>query len=240
MEVRVYQINANRDFMGFAFAPLSKQTTNGEKTVQAQFYDCVYEGQISFEDFSLGYYTFEKRGPYLLRHVYISDVIEVIASEDMEPGFYYVDPCNEYVRVEFDPDRAREKEEIRVVLVYPGEEAKIVDIDATDASFEDLTGGIVGIREYGDEMTRMVYSRYGQEMGMTTNRLIFKGPNSVEAVQGPFFVCSSRYSAYESLPVELQRKLMAELKYPQRFQKAANSIIAKPFVPKHKKKSYER
>ena len=127
-----------------------------------------------------------------------------------------------------------------VVLVNPGEEAKIVDIEATDASLEDLTGGIVGIRDYGDEMTRMVYNRYGQETGMTTNRLIFKGPNSVEAVQGPFFVCSSRYSSYESLPVELQRKLMAELKYPQRFQKAANSIIAKPFVPKHKSKPYER
>lgn len=101
-------------------------------------------------------------------------------------------------------------------------------------------GGTIGICDYSDEMTRMVYSRYGQEMGMTTNRLIFKGPNSVEAVQGPFFVCSSRYSSYESLPVELQRKLMAELKYPQKFQKMANSIIAKSFVPKHKNKSYER
>ena len=57
MEVRVYQINANRDFMGFAFAPLSKQTSNDRKTVQAQFYDCVFEGHISFEDVHFSYET---------------------------------------------------------------------------------------------------------------------------------------------------------------------------------------
>ena len=240
MEVRVYQINANRDFMGFAFAPLSRQASNGGKVVQAQFYDCVYKGHISHADFSLGYYTFDKRGPYPLRHIYISDVIEVIASETMEPGFYYVDPCNEYVRVEFDPDLAHEKEEIRVVLVNPGEEAQIVDIAVTDASFEDLIGGMIGICDYSDETTRMVYNRYGRKMGMTTSRLIFKGPNSVEAVQGPFFVCASKYSSYESLSAVQQKKLLAELKYPQRFQKTINAIVAKPFDPKHKRKSYER
>ena len=134
MEVRVYQINANRDFMGFAFTPLDHQTNNGKQQVQAQFYDLVYEGHISYEDFSYGYYTFEKRGPYRERHIYISDVIEVVASEHMEPGFYYVDPGSEYVKVEFDPTQAHTKEEIRVVLVNAGEEAEIVDIEATDAN----------------------------------------------------------------------------------------------------------
>ena len=73
---KVYQINANRDFIGFAFASLSHQMSNGEKKAQAQFYDLVYEGHVSFEDLSLGNYSFEKCGPYPLRHIYISDVIE--------------------------------------------------------------------------------------------------------------------------------------------------------------------
>ena len=240
MEVRVYQINANRDFMGFAFTPLSHQAGNGSNKVQSQFYDLVYEGTVSYEDFTQGYYTFERRGPYPERHMYISDVIEVISSEHMEPGFYYVDPGSEYVKVEFDPSQAHGKEEIRVVLVNAGEEAKVVDIEATDASFEDLTGGIIGLHQYGDETTRMVLNRYGREMGMTTSRLIFKGSNCVEAIQGPFFICHTARNSFESLPEDQLQKVLAELKYPQSFHKAGQSITAKGFNPKHKNKAYER
>lgn len=240
MEVRVYQINANRDFMGFAFTPLDHQTNYGKQQVQAQFYDLVYEGHISYEDFSYGYYTFEKRGPYQERHIYISDVIEVISSEHMEPGFYYVDPGSEYVKIEFDPAQAHAKEEIRVVFVSAGEEAEIVDIEATDASFEDLTGGMIGLHQYGDELTRMVLNRYGREMGMTTSRLIFKGPNCVEAIQGPFFICRTSRDSFESLPPDQLKKVLAELRYPQSFHRAGQSITAKAFNPKHKNKAYER
>ena len=240
MEVRVYQINANRDFMGFAFTPLSHQAGNGSNKVQSQFYDLVYEGPVSYEDFTQGYYTFERRGPYPERHMYISDVIEVISSEHMEPGFYYVDPGSEYVKVEFDPTQAHAKEEIRVVLVNAGEEAEIVDIEATDASFEDLTGGMIGLHQYGDELTRMVLNRYGREMGMTTSRLIFKDPNCVEAIQGPFFICRTARDSFESLPPDQLKKVLAELRYPQSFHRAGQSITAKAFNPKHKNKAYER
>lgn len=240
MEVRVYQINANRDFMGFAFTPLAHQAGNGSNRIQSQFYDLVYQGQLSYEDFTQGYYTFENRGPYPERRMYISDVIEVISSEHMELGFYYIDPGNEFVNVEFDPCEAHEKETIRVVLVNPGEEARIVDIEATDASFEDLTGGIIGVRQYDDELTRMVYNRYGQEMGMTTSRLLFKGPNCVEAVQGPFFICRTARNPFESLPDDQLQKVLAALRYPQRFHKAGQSITAKASNPKHKDKAYER
>ena len=240
MEVRVYQINANRDFMGFAFTPLSYQTNNGSNKVQSQFYDLVYEGTVSYEDFTQGYYTFENRGPYAERRMYISDVIEVLSSEHMEPGFYYIDPGDEFIKVEFDPCETHKKETIRVVLVNPGEEARIVDIEATDASFEDLTGGIIGVRQYDDELTRMVYNRYGQEMGMTTSRLLFKGPNCVDAVHGPFFICRAARESFESLPADQLQKVLAELRYPQSFHKAGQSITAKAFNPKHKNKAYER
>ena len=119
-------------------------------------------------------------------------------------------------------------------------EEDIVDIEATEASFEALTGGIIGVRQYDDDLTRMVYNRYGQEMGMTTSRLIFKGHNCVEAIQGPFFICRTSRDSFESLPPDQLKKVLAELRYPQSFHRAGQSITAKAFNPKHKNKAYER
>ena len=116
----------------------------------------------------------------------------------------------------------------------------LISMGHTDASFEDLTGGMIGLHQYGDELTRMVLNRYGLEMGMTTSRLIFKGPNCVEAIQGPFFICRTARDSFESLPPDQLKKVLAELRYPQSFHRAGQSITAKAFNPKHKNKAYER
>jgi hypothetical protein len=99
---------------------------------------------------------------------------------------------------------------------------------------------MIGLHQYGDELTRMVLNRYGREMGMTTSRLIFKDPNCVEAIQGPFFICRTARDSFESLPPDQLKKVLAELRYPQSFHKAGQSITAKAFNPKHKNKAYER
>lgn len=240
MIARVYQINANRDFLGCAYKQLDyHKSAAGSDAIAASIYDLVYEGVIADEDFELGNYTFERRGSYTERFVYLSDVIEVLESKSMEPGFYYVNG-DSYVKVEFDAAKAHSKESIRVLYVPPGELAQIVDIDATCASFEDLVGGIVGHREFHDDHTRIVCNAYAREMKMCANRMIFESQHYVDVIHGGFFICRCGESSYESLTEEQQKLFLKQFQYPQRFLRAGDTIVARTYNPRIKSKGINR
>lgn len=240
MNARVYQINANRDFLGCAYKQLDyHKSATGSDAIAASIYDLVYEGFIDDDDFEVGHYTFDRVGAYNERYMYLSDVIEILESKSMEPGFYYVNG-DSYVKVAFDAAKAHRKESIRVLYVPPGELAQIVDIDATCASFEDLVGGLVGHREFHDDHTRIVCNAYAHDMKMTTNRMIYESPRNVDIIRGPFFICRSGVSSYESLTEEQQKLFLKQFQYPQRFLRAGDTIVARTYNPKTKSKVNER
>ena len=55
MEARIYQVNANRDFLGFAYKQIDyHRTVLGREDVDASFYDLVYEGPLSEEELEWG------------------------------------------------------------------------------------------------------------------------------------------------------------------------------------------
>lgn len=240
MEARIYQVNANRDFLGFAYKQIDyHRAVLGREGVDASFYDLVYEGHLSEEELELGFYSFNSKDTDRDRHMYISDVIEVISSETVEPGFYYVNGDG-YVKISFDASKASPKETIRVVYVEPGKLARIVSIDATNARFEDLVDGMIGNKHLPDPNIRIVYNVHAEDMGMTTNRLVYENDRNVTAISGPFFICKAENNSYESLTPAQRNRYLRMFYHPQHFFRRGNSVVAQAYHPQLLKKSYEQ
>lgn len=91
----IYQINPERDKYEACFLSSSMlKLVLGEFEADPAIYDKVYDGECSKLD-SLGgiYMTLNMHQPtdYKCRSLSVLDVVEVRASESIEPGFYLVD-----------------------------------------------------------------------------------------------------------------------------------------------------
>ena len=94
MKIKIYQINHERDrqrleFMNFAFVVRRTKTDR----IQAEIYDCVYEGEVSCKSLESVYALFNVRKPkdYQQRALSISDVVEVLESDSVPRGTYFCD-----------------------------------------------------------------------------------------------------------------------------------------------------
>ena len=94
MKVKIYQINNERDRKSVAFKSLASLSRyQGSPEVDVSLYDLVWEGDVNAEDLEVLFRIFniEKPEDYLARSLSVSDVVEVIDSQQPKEGFYYCD-----------------------------------------------------------------------------------------------------------------------------------------------------
>ena len=95
MEIKIYQINPDRDryrVLFLAYEYLEKLQENPEP--DSTIYDMVFAGDVDTETLEGVYRIFNtKRMPvnYNGRSLSVSDIVQVISGGKMEPGFYYCD-----------------------------------------------------------------------------------------------------------------------------------------------------
>ena len=134
MEIRIYQINSDRDTDGYKFMGMDwVKKYWGEQGVDSEIYDKVYDGSIDGSTLEDVFCTFNFSRPVGFKghSLSVSDIVEVIQSSETEPGFYFCDSIG-FQKVEFDTSRVPDKEEkIRVVLLEPGKLARVADIDSS-------------------------------------------------------------------------------------------------------------
>lgn len=134
MEIKIYQINTDRDDNGCAFMNmdwLKKQF--GDTNIDCEIYDRVYSGEITGETLEDVFCTFnfERPAGFNGHSLSVSDVVEIVESDSIEPGFYFCDSIG-FKQITFDTSRVPEKEDkIRVVLLEPGKLAKVAEIDSS-------------------------------------------------------------------------------------------------------------
>ena len=141
-----------------------------------------------------------------------------------------------FTGVEYQSDNGKEiekKNKLEVLLVEPGQYAKMTTIEAGLSSMQEIVGGYIQAVNYFDEPVTLVCNEEGKINGSELNRAI-KDDNGkiVDIIAGTFFVCGVGDENFTSLPPEHREKFEKMFKKPEAFLKMGKGIMSIPAPPK--------
>ena len=241
-EFSIYQINTDRDNNRVCFLGLDTlERFQHSKEVDPVLYDRVYDGKLDCNSLETIYEKFNINHPadYKGRSLSVSDVVEIRESDTLNPGFYFVDSIG-FKSIPFDKSLCKEPVEagsgkISVLLVEPNKYPKMIEIDDTLEAMQAVVGG--DIEEYMpfEDEVAIICNEEGKVNGLTPNRAVYE-ENSREMqdfICGKFFIAYAPFDAerFQSLPPDLAEKYREKFKYPERFMRVNNEIVAVPFKP---------
>jgi len=219
----------------------SLEKIKGTKKVNAAAYDRVYDGKMDCISLENIYQKFNVDHPadYTGRSLSVSDVVEIRESDTLKPGFYFVDSIG-FKKISFDKSLCKEptqahENRISVLLVEPDRYPRMIEIDDTLEAMQAVVGG--NIEEYMpfEDEVAIVCHEEGKITGMAPNRAVYEenSREMLDIICGKFFVAYAPFEAerFQSLPPDLAEKYREKFKYPERFMRVNNEIVAVPFKP---------
>ena len=241
-EFSIYQINTDRDNNRVCFLGLDTlERFQHSKEVDPVLYDRVYDGKLDCNSLETIYEKFNINHPadYKGRSLSVSDVVEIRESDTLNPGFYFVDSIG-FKSIPFDKSLCKEPVEagsgkISVLLVEPNKYPKMIEIDDTLEAMQAVVGG--DIEEYMpfEDEVAIICNEEGKVNGLTPNRAVYEehSREMQDIICGKFFVAYAPFEAekFQSLPPDLAEKYREKFKYPERFMRVNNEIVAVPFKP---------
>ena len=169
------------------------------------------------------------------------DAIQMV--EDMWKGADIILDSENFVGVEYESDNGKEIEktnELEVLLVEPGQYAKMTTIEAGLSSMQNIVGGNIQAAYFFEEPVAIVCNEEGKINGSELNRAV-KDENGkmLDIIAGTFFVCGLGDENFISLQPEHRAKFEKMFKNPEAFLKMGKGIMSIPIEPKkddlHKK-----
>lgn len=241
-EFSIYQINTDRDNNRVCFLGLDTlERFQHSKEVDPVLYDRVYDGKLDCNSLETIYEKFNIDHPadYKGRSLSVSDVVEIRGSDTLNPGFYFVDSIG-FKSIPFDKSLCKEPVEagsgkISVLLVEPNKYPKMIEIDDTLEAMQEVVGG--DIEEYMpfEDEVAIICNEEGKITGMAPNRAVYEenSREMLDIICGKFFIAYAPFDAerFQSLPPDLAEKYREKFKYPERFMRVNNEIVAVPFKP---------
>ena len=241
-EFSIYQINTDRDDNRICFLGLDTlERFQHSKEVDPVLYDRVYDGKFDCNSLETIYEKFNIDHPadYKGRSLSVSDVVEIRESDTLSPGFYFVDSIG-FKLISFDKSLCKEPVEagsgkISVLLVEPNKYPKMIEIDDTLEAMQAVVGG--DIEEYMpfEDEVAIICNEEGKVNGLTPNRAVYEenSREMLDIICGKFFIAYAPFDAerFQSLPPDLAEKYREKFKYPERFMRVNNEIVAVPFKP---------
>lgn len=132
-----------------------------------------------------------------------------------------------------------EQNTITVLLVEPDKYPRTVTITDTLEAMQNLVGG--DIEEYMpfEDDVAIICNEEGKLNGLPLNRAVYVDEDKhkiADIICGKFFLVYAPIESenFLSLPPELSEKYREKFKYPERFARVNNEIVAVPFKPKTK------
>lgn len=127
-----------------------------------------------------------------------------------------------------------ENQLLSVIYFEPGKYPKVIEIPDSLEAMQELVGG--PIEEYMpfDDEVAIICNEEGKMVGDELNRAIYADDGQIlDIIAGKFFMCYAPIESenFLSLPKDLQQKYEKQFKYPERFYRTEDGIIAKPFKP---------
>ena len=241
-EFSIYQINTDRDNNRVCFLGLDTlERFQHSKEVDPVLYDRVYDGKLDCNSLETIYEKFNINHPadYKGRSLSVSDVVEIRESDTLNPGFYFVDSIG-FKSISFDKSPCKEPVKasdgkISVLLVEPNKYPKMIEIDDTLEVMQTVVGG--DIEEYMpfEDEVAIICKEEGKITGMAPNRAVYEenSREMLDIICGKFFIVYAPFEAerFQSLPPDLAEKYREKFKYPERFMRVNNEIVAVPFKP---------
>lgn len=241
-EFSIYQINTDRDNNRVCFLGLDTlERFQHSKEVDPVLYDRVYDGKLDCNSLETIYEKFNINHPadYKGRSLSVSDVVEIRESDTLNPGFYFVDSIG-FKSISFDKSPCKEPVKasdgkISVLLVEPNKYPKMIEIDDTLEVMQTVVGG--DIEEYMpfEDEVAIICNEEGKITGMAPNRAVYEenSREMLDIICGKFFIAYAPFEAerFQSLPPDLAEKYREKFKYPERFMRVNNEIVAVPFKP---------
>lgn len=241
-EFSIYQINTDRDNNRVCFLGLDTlERFQHSKEVDPVLYDRVYDGKLDCNSLETIYEKFNINHPadYKGRSLSVSDVVEIRESDTLNPGFYFVDSIG-FKSISFDKSPCKEPVKasdgkISVLLVEPNKYPKMIEIDDTLEVMQTVVGG--DIEEYMpfEDEVAIICNEEGKITGMAPNRAVYEenSREMLDIICGKFFIVYAPFEAerLQSLPPDLAEKYREKFKYPERFMRVNNEIVAVPFKP---------
>lgn len=236
MDIRIYQIDLNRDMLGVSFQNLDNaRDLLGSNCIDSSLYRMVYDGSVDAEDLESVFEIFNHNKPegYGGRSLSVSDVVEVVRSEEVWPGCYYCDDIG-FPEVSFDTDIARDLEPqlIDVVMVKPGRNAYVTRIDSSLTSMQNIVGGFLEAVYPFEENVCILCNEDGKLDGLPLNRALKDGGEIYDIIAGTFFLCGFDDEKFTGLAPEQLEKYKQEFLEPQRFFRKNGKILATPYTPR--------
>ena len=235
MELKLYQINPDRDENRVIFMSLdqTKRFTNREE-IDSRIYDEAFSGELDCETLEEAYQmsNLDRPPEYNCRTMSVSDVVQVIRSDHVEPGFYFCDSFG-FQKVNFDPQQAQGRTDtLRVVILEPGKEARIAEIGPQLEDMQAVVGGYIEAVYPFEEAVALVCCEEGKLIGMEPNRALRREDGTVsDVIAGTCFICDCSDYSFASLTPEQAERYVKQFREPEQFYRFGGQIIAIPYHP---------
>ena len=239
MEIKIYQINLDRDEEGVAFESMDMlERYQHTKEINPEIYDKVFEGMVEARDLEDVFRIFNIDHPdgYRGRSLSVSDIVETVDKDTGEHCWHYCDKIG-FKEVSFDPNKTAElrADKITVVYIEPGKLAKIAEIGTNLEDLQAAVGGCIEAFYPFEEEVCIVCNDEGKFNGMKLNRGIYgEDGKLMDIIAGPFFICDCSGENFGSLSQEQLERYEKLYKKPERFYKQNGEIVAVPYEPKEK------
>lgn len=179
MNIRIYQVNMDRDsekhnvaFMNYE----SLKKFQGTQDIDSEIYNKVFDGEVECKDLEDVFEMFNTNHPkgYRGRSLSVSDVVEIVGEQST---FHFCDSFG-FQDVDFDSTLAGKMEEpkIKVVLLEPGKQAQITEIDSTLEGMQAVVGGDIQPIYPFEEEVCIVCDEEGKLKDYELNRALYAEP----------------------------------------------------------------
>lgn len=185
MDIKIYQINLDRDGHGVAFMSHDRlPRLQGTDQIDSSIYDLVFAGDVPCNNLEDIYRKFNIDHPtgYTGRSLSVSDVVQIQNSPSNEPEFHFCDSFG-FKEVQFNPELTHDVSKpsvIKVVLVEPGKLARTAEIDSSLAGLQQVVKGSIEACYPFEEEVCIVCNEEGKLNGMALNRAVYGEPVEVE------------------------------------------------------------
>ncbi len=216
MQIKIYQINKNRDLNKLKFSPLFKLSGSGETAkIDASIYDEVFSGNVDCANLEAVFQKFNTGGHPLHRgHMLsVSDIVEIKGEEIPDNnGTFYCDKKG-FKRVEFDVSKSQKPNNLmKIIYVEPRRLPFVSEIEHTLEAEQRAVGGLIEPVYNHEDDTCIICNEEGKLIGLEGNRRIGDGSS---IIAGPFFICGLTNDGFRGLTDEEVVKYMERFREPE-------------------------